>query len=199
LNWQKIARAIFYFDINALLHGVFLANLEDGRVKMPRSISAFIEAKGVREVVSGGTKSNPIDPTGKLRAKNFDKDVYGNVPYQRVEFSAESITAYFNLDLGLLRSYALGQEAFELLVLLTLYKTRAFLDGGTRLRTACDLKTKGSIVVTEPEGFVVPEEQALIGGLTERILSCKPMFADPPITEIKTPVLLKKGKEPEVE
>ena len=70
---------------------------------MSRALSSFIEARNAREAVSGGVKFNPIDPTGKLRAKEYDKDVYGNVPYQRVEFTAEQITAFFNLDLGCLR------------------------------------------------------------------------------------------------
>ena len=40
---------------------------------MPRALSAFIEAKNVREAVSGGVKNNPIDPTGTIRAKGYDK------------------------------------------------------------------------------------------------------------------------------
>lgn len=110
INWQKVANALFKYDVNSLLHGTFMANLGDGRLKIPRALSGFIEARNVREVVSGGVKFNPIDPTGKLRAEGFDKDVYGNVPYQRVEFTAEKITAYFNVDVGLLQSYALGKK-----------------------------------------------------------------------------------------
>jgi len=110
VDWRRIARAMFKYDVNSVLHGAFMANLEDGRIKLARAISGFVEAKGIREVVSGGVKNNPIDPTGKLRAKEYDKDVYGNVPYQRVEYTAEKITAYFNLDLGLLRSYDLGSS-----------------------------------------------------------------------------------------
>lgn len=197
IDWQKIAKAVLFYDANALLHGVFLANLEDGRIKMPRAISAFIEAKGIQEAVSGGTKNNPIDPTGKLRAKDYDKDVYGNVPYQRVEYTAERITAYFNLDLGLLKSYDLGKDAWELLVALALYKVRNFLTDGTRLRTACDLKTTGAISVTEPSDFAVPNDEVLFQYLQKKIVACKPMFADPPVTEFETPVVLKKGKEQE--
>ena len=184
LNWQKIARAVFRYDINSLLHGAFLANLGDGRVKIARSLSGFIEAKNIQEVVSGGVKNNPIDPTGKLRAKNFNKDVYGNVPYQRVEYTAEKITAYFNLDLGLLQSYDLGKDAFELLVALALYKVRAFFDQGTRLRTACDLKLIGDLTVTEPNGVSIPSNSELLGLIKEKIAACKSMFVDPPVTEL---------------
>ena len=173
----------------------FLANLEDGRVKMPRAVSGFIEAKGVQEVVSGGVKNNPIDPTGKLRAKNYDKDVYGNVPYQRVEYTADKIIAYFNLDLGLLRSYDLGKDAYELLVALVLYKIRVFLEEGTRLRTACDLKPLGNIKVEGDHGFMIPNKADLLEFLNQKIIDCKSMFADPPVTEITTKTVIKKKTE----
>ena len=199
LNWQKIARALFRYDVNSLLHGVFLANLGDGRVKVPRSVSGFIEARNVREAVSGGVKHNPIDPTGKLRAANYDKDVYGNVPYQRVEYTAEAITAYFNLDVGLLESYDLGQDAFELLAGLALYKVRAFLDQGTRLRTACDLKVTGELKITEPGGFSVPVKEDLLDHLRRKIGDCKSMFSEPPVREITTETVLKKKAESENE
>ena len=66
IAWNKIAQALFYYDPNALIHGVFMANLEDGRVKMPRAITGFIEAEDVMEAVSGGVKNNALDPTGKF-------------------------------------------------------------------------------------------------------------------------------------
>jgi CRISPR-associated protein Csb1 len=195
INWQKIAQTIFHYDVNSLLHGVFLANLEDGRVKIQRAISGFIEAKNIQEVVSGGVKNNPIDPTGKLRAKNYDKDVYGNVPYQRVEYTADEIMAYFNLDLGLLRSYALGDDPFELLVSLALYKVRAFLESGTRLRTACDLKLAEDLRVTENNDFKVPARSTLLEDLQQKISDCTSMFADPPVTEITTATVVKKKQK----
>ncbi|MEE9911030.1 MAG: type I-U CRISPR-associated protein Cas7 [Deltaproteobacteria bacterium] len=186
INWQKIAKTIYRYDINALLHGVFMANLEDGRVKVARALSGFVEAKGVREVVSGGTKNNPLDPTGKLRAAEFNKNVYGNVPYQRVEFTAEKIIAYFNFDLGLLRSYDLGNDATDLLIALGLLKIRRFLDSGLRLRTACDLKIKDGIQVKEPDGFLIPEEKSLLDFIKTKIQQTKDMFASPPVTIIAT-------------
>lgn len=195
MNWQKIAKAVFHYDANALLHGVFLANLEDGRIKIPRALSAFIEARGVREAVSGGVKFNPVDPSGKMRREDYDKDVYGNVPYQRIEYTAEQIKAYFNIDTGLIRSYDLGQAANELLLALALFKIRVFLNGGTRLRTACDLKLAGELVVTEPQGAEVPSQLDLLGTLKKGILACKPLFASPPVTVVKAKVILKKDQE----
>ena len=200
INWQKIARALFKYDVNSLLHGVFLANLEDGRVKVARALSGFIEATDVQEVVSGGVKNNPIDPTGTLRAKDFDKDVYGNVPYQRVEYTARDIRAFFNLDLGLLKSYApggdgyLNHDAYELLVALALFKIRAFLEGGTRLRTACDLTPAGELM--EKDGYTVPSKDELLSFLKTKIQACKGMFAVPAITPIITETVIKAKRKP---
>ena len=87
-----------------------MANLEDGRVKVPRAITGFIEAEEAQEAASGGVKNNPLDPTGKIRAENYDKDVYSNVPYHRTEYTAKRIMAYFNIDLALLDGYGLDQR-----------------------------------------------------------------------------------------
>ena len=197
IDWRKVAATLFKYDVNSLLHGAFMANLEDGRIKVARAISGFIEARDVREVVSGGVKNNPIDPTGKVRAEDHDKDVYSNVPYQRVEYTAGKITAYFNLDLGLLASYDLGNDAFDLLVALALYKVRCFLDGGLRLRTACSFKTKGVMRVTEPDGFELPEAGALLQNVKEKTGAVGGMFPSPPVTEITCNTVLKAGKDEE--
>lgn len=196
LNWKKIALALLYYDPNSLLHGAFLANLEDGRVKVQRAITGFIEAEGINEVVSGGVKNNPLDPTGKIRANNYDKDVYGNVPYHRMEYTAERIVAYFNFDISLFEGYGLPKEAKELLIALGLYKVRRLLNQGLRLRTACDFVVKDEIRVTSPNGFVIPDEDVLLKVIQDRIQACNSskLFAAPAITELSTEVK-KKGKD----
>jgi len=177
-----------------LLHGVFMANLEDGRIKIPRALSGFIEAEGAREVLSGGVKNNPIDPTGKIRSVNFDKDVYGNVPYHRTEFTAAHIEAYFNLDLALLHGYGLGPTPTELLIALALYKIRRLLLGGLRLRTACDLTLRSELVIDAPTGFAMPSAEALLDAIRKNIDECSKqgLFANPPVTELTTEVKNKK-------
>ena len=50
------------------------------------------------------------------------KEGFGNVPFHRTEFTAEKITAYFNLDLSLLRGYGLGEDATDLLIALALFE-----------------------------------------------------------------------------
>lgn len=188
ISWPVVAKALFRLDVNSLLHGCFLANLEDGRVRTARAVTGFIEAKGVQEAVSGGVKNNPIDPTGKLRAVNLAKDVYGNVPYQRVEYTAESITAYFNIDMGLFKGYGLPTEARELLIGLALLKIRRFLDGGLRLRTACDFDLVGPAKVNAPEGFVLPREEELLAAVQASIKACSELLGQPAVTELTTKV-----------
>jgi CRISPR-associated protein Csb1 len=198
IDWRKVARAIFKYDINSLLHGVFLANLEDGRIKMPRAITGFIEAIDAQEVVYGGVKTNPIDPTGKIRAEEFDKDVYGNVPYQRMEYTAREIKAFFNIDLGMIQSFELKEDAENLLIGLGLYKIRSFLDDGLRLRTACDLKLKdGDLTVQEPIEGQIPSKTALMESIQDSIQVCSDRFASPPVTEIKTNTVMKKSEQGE--
>ncbi len=193
IDWKKVAKVLFKYDPNALLHGVFLANFEDGRIKIPRALTGFIEAEDIREAASGGVKNNPLDPTGKIRAVDFDKDVYSNVPYHRMEFSSSKITAFFNFDLALLDGYGLGKEGKGLLIDLGLYKIARFLDRGLRLRTACDFKTAGDVVVKEPEGFSFPSEADLLKQVQEGIEVCRreKMFADPPVTELSVKVKVK--------
>ncbi|MDD1761935.1 MAG: type I-U CRISPR-associated RAMP protein Csb1/Cas7u [Methanothrix sp.] len=194
LNWKKIAAALFYYDPNALLHGAFMANLDDGRIKVPRALTGFIEAEGVREAASGGVKNNLLDPTGKIRAENYNENVYGNVPYHRMEYTADRIVAYFNFDLALLEGYGLEPEARDLLVALGLYKIKRFLSNGLRLRTACDLKPRGTIKMIAPDKFTLPEEKVLLAAVQKGIEACtvKGLFSVPPVTEIITKVVQKK-------
>ncbi|HDR68032.1 MAG TPA: type I-U CRISPR-associated protein Cas7 [Bacteroidaceae bacterium] len=195
LDWKKIASAFLYYDPNSLLHGAFMANLEDGRVKVQRALTGFIEAEGVNEVASGGVKNNPLDPTGKIRAENYDKDVYGNVPYHRMEYTADRIIAYFNFDISLLEGYGLPDEAKELLIALGLYKIRKLINQGLRLRTACDFVLKDDIKVTSPDGFLIPSENDLLKIFQEKMQACSSsgLFANPAVTEIVTPVKQKKN------
>jgi CRISPR-associated protein Csb1 len=193
IDWKRIARAVFYYDPNSLLHGVFMANLEDGRVRLPRAVTGFIEASNVQEAASGGVKNNPLDPTGKIRAENYDQNVYGNVPYLRTEYTAASIRACFNLDLALLEGYGLEPEAKQLLIGLALYKIRRFLRTGLRLRTACDFECEGELAVDRPAAFLVPAEPDLLKRVQECIRLCaeKKTFASPPATELVTKCVLK--------
>jgi CRISPR-associated protein Csb1 len=99
------------------------------------------------------------------------------------------------MDLALLRSYELGESAFNLLVSLALYKICSFLGNGMRLRTACDLKRIGEINVKSPDGWTFPEGETLRSAISELIPKCQDLFAKPPVTELKTKVKIKEKKE----
>ncbi|MFP4296096.1 MAG: type I-U CRISPR-associated RAMP protein Csb1/Cas7u [Halothiobacillaceae bacterium] len=181
VDLRKLAATLVRVDTNAALHGVFLAKKElaGGRLRLPRALSGFIEAEDVRVAPSGGVKIDTVDPKGDT-SKGF-----GNVPYARDEYVASAITAYFNLDLAQLRAFGLGDTAETLLIALSLFKVRRFLETGLRLRTACDLDCTG-VRVTRPESFEMPSltelEQAM-PGLIEQAAS-ENFFNEPRITEI---------------
>lgn len=196
IPWSRAAAAVFYFDPAALLHGVFFANIEDGRLRFPRILSGFIEASNVSEAASGGVKNNHFDPSGDIRADGYDKDVYGNVPYSRLEFTAEDIRAYFNIDLAQLRGYRLPEAAQDLLLALALYKVRRFLDEGLRLRTACDLVVKDALHATAPAGFAIPTTDELANLLPTFIATArkeKDLLA-PDVLRLNTRTVRKSGK-----
>ncbi len=167
VDLRELARVLLEFDSNSLLHGVFLAKKElaGGRLRLARSLSAFVEADGARRAVSGGVKNDSVDPKGDT-AKGF-----GNVPFPRDEWTAERVTAYFNLDLRQLRAYGLGGDVERLLILFALFKIRRLLAEGLRFRTACDLDVV-DLRVTRPAGFTPPPLAALEGelpGLIQRV------------------------------
>lgn len=161
VDLRKLAGVLLQLDINALLHGVFLAkkDLAGGRLRLPRALSGFIEAADSKVAASGGVKNDSVNPKGDT-AKGF-----GNVPFSRDEFVSPNIVAYFNLDLAQLRGYGFERPVLDLLIALALYKIQAFLERGLRLRTACDLELSNEIEVQRPLGFALPAladlEQAL--------------------------------------
>ena len=143
---KQLVPALLEFDINSLIHGVFLEEIA-GVIRIPRVLSSFIEANGALVASSGGVKFNRVDPTLKGGE--------GNVPFPREEWVAEKITAYFNLDLRQIRAFGLGDDVERLLIAIALFKIRRFLAEGLRLRTACDLDVE-KITVTNPSHFQLP-------------------------------------------
>lgn len=181
VDLKLLAKVLLKYDVNALVHGVFLAKKElaGGRLRLPRMLSSFIEAEQTEVVASGGVKKDEVDPSGDT------KKGFGHVPFHRDEYTAEKITAFFNLDLAQLRGYGLPKEAETLLVALSLFKIQKFLRDGLRLRTACDLEPSGAIVIKRPEGFSLPTLDALEKELPTLIKAASSSFADPAVTEVK--------------
>jgi len=178
IDFKKFYSILLKYDPNCLIHGVFLEEI-DGRLRLPRMLSAFIEAEGMLPAQSGGVKFSRVQPSLK--------EGLGNVPYSRTEYTAEKITTYFNLDLAGVRGFGLGDDVEEFLIIFSLYKIRRFLREGLRLRTACDLKTVSELKVTNIEGVEIPELAELEKQLVASIetLRSKGYFADPPVTVIE--------------
>jgi CRISPR-associated protein Csb1 len=179
VDLKKLARIVMKLDTNTLLHGLFLAKKElaGGRLRFPRAISSFIEAKNVKTASSGGVKNDSVNPKGDT-AKGF-----GNVPFARDEFVSPEITAYFNIDLAQIRAFGLGKEAENLLIALSLFKIQKFLQTGLRLRTACDLTCTG-LTVTLPENYGIPSLEDLEKELPAMIEACSGLFSNPRITTV---------------
>lgn len=189
---KLLARTLLKYDVNALLHGVFLAKKElaGGRLRLPRSLSGFIEASNVGVAASGGVKMDRVDPAGDTKLG------FGHVPFHRDEYTAERIRVFFSLDLAQIRAFGLGEAAEQLLINLALFKIQKLLSGGLRLRTACDLEAvDGGPRVTRPAGFALPELNELaetLPGLIKTVAG-QGLFADPVVTRVS--YVPKKGKK----
>jgi CRISPR-associated protein Csb1 len=174
---RRFLLAVLKYDPASLLHGLFMSQVDDPRLRFARAMSSFIEARGARVAQSGGVKNDRINPSGET------KDGFGNVPFARTEYTAEKTTAFLNLDLRQLRSFGLPAPALELLELLAMYKFQKLLRDQLRLRTACDFEAK-AVRVTAPQGFELPSIDALEEALPAAVAACKEFFADPPVTRL---------------
>lgn len=170
INRSILAKVVLKYDVGCLIHGLFLAKSElaGGRLRIARALSAFIEATGVRVAASGGVKNDHVNPSGDTKAG------FGNVPFARDEFTADSIDCHINLDLAQIRGYGLGEDVERLLILLALHRIRRLLDGDLRLRTACDLEPidGSNITAKRPEGFALPAMTELEDSLPDAIKKC---------------------------
>jgi len=167
IDRKVLARTLLKYDAGSLVHGVFLAKeqLAGGRLRVARALTAFIEADGVKVAASGGSKQDHVDPTGRAYGQGGAEKGFGHVPFPRDEYTAERITLYASVDLGQIRGYGLGEDTTKLLILLALFKLRAFVDSPMRLRTACtfELENGGAIESRNVKGFELPIRQDLVG------------------------------------
>lgn len=183
---RRLASVCLRYDPNSIVHGVFLEKIA-GRFRLPRALSAFIEATDAQPAESGGVKFDRVFPEADRSRGISAERGFTNVPFARTEFTASSITAYFNLDLALLSSLGLPPEGENLLRVLSLWKIRRLLDGGLRLRSACDLECRG-VRVTRPDSESLPTAEELDAAVKKAIAACREAghFADPPVTEVST-------------
>lgn len=122
----KMVPEIFQRDPGCVLHGVFLDDI-DGRVRLPRLVSAYIEASSPNQANSGGVYRGEVTATD-------------NIPYPRQEFSSTDITASFIFHMSTLKGYNLEKPKNRFLQAWALYKIDRFLNQFLRLRTACEFE-----------------------------------------------------------
>lgn len=181
---DKLLRALLKFDPNSLLHGVFLEKIA-GVIRLPRALTAFIEAEGVTVAASGGVKNDRVRAS-KGEEGRTAKEGFGNIPFHRDEYCGK-IEAFFNLDLALIRGFGLGTDVESMLIAVALFKIQRLLRDGLRLRTACDLEVDGELTVQRPGGFTVPSLEELENekhGVPALIKKASSGFAKPSATDL---------------
>ena len=161
----QVARALLKLDPGTLLHGSFIYDLRPA-LRVDRMLGGYIEARDVHPVVSGGVRFDHADPSGPA-SRNL-----GHIPFHCTDYTAGSIRAYFCLDLLLLESYGLSQQANSFFVDLSLYKILRFLRRGLRLRSSCLLQLV-ELTVQEPYDFVIPTEDQLESRLAGAIAALR--------------------------
>lgn len=185
LSSRDIAAAIFKLDPLCLIHGVFFAESSKvwpGQPKIARALTGFIEADDVEPAVSGGVKRDQV--MHESSEGSSSKEGYGSIPFHRIEYTAGSITAFFSLDLAQLRAYGLSADATDLLEAIALWEIRSLLDGGLRLRTACDL-VPTEAVITDQSGAELPALENLEARISELIGKCSLEFDQGQPLEVK--------------
>ncbi len=181
---RQIARAVMGLDPMCLLHGVFFAEsakIWPGQPKIARAVTGFIEATEVERADSGGVKRDAVRHSIGEGAGGSSEG-YGTIPFHRTEWTAAEITAFFTIDLGQIASYGLGDAGSALLRAIAQWEIRSFLDGGLRLRTACDLSAI-SDVVTDRAGVALPNAETLSSEISRLIPLCADML-DGGVTDV---------------
>lgn len=141
-KWWNVFKAIFGVDPNSLVHGVLFPQWQ---IKIPRALTAHLEAIGASRVDRSGVK--------------FDKEL-GPKSDKRVQAifavddaTAESIRATFVLDVSLIRSFGrkkkegeeqsqlgLSEKQKEFLIAFALWKIQKLLESPFRFRSGCHLR-----------------------------------------------------------
>lgn len=177
LDYGRMSAAVAGLDPFCLVHGVFFSQKEWwGQPKFPRAVSGVIEAHGVRRAVSGGRKADRVRHDIKDKEAGGSQEGYGSVPFHRTEWTAKKIVASFVVDVELLRSYGLPAPVTDLLEALALWEIRSLLDGGLRLRTACDLEVFGE--VHTQRGDELPSAEQSAARIAELLPQGKDIFGD---------------------
>lgn len=178
---SELAGRVAELDPLCLLHGVFFAEKENvwpGQPKVPRAVTAFVEAVDVEPVVYGGVKRDHVWQSlpPDRRPSGGTEEGYQNVIFHRTEYTAQRILASFIIDIQQIRSYGLDEGATDLLVGLAEWEIRSLLDGGFRPRTACDLEPLEDPV--DRAGVPLASTEDLEERVRDGIAACAELFGD---------------------
>ena len=138
-KWWNVFKTIFELDPNSLVHGVLFPQWQ---IKIPRALTAHLEAFGAGRVDRSGVK---FDRLGKTTSRQpiFAVD----------DVTAGSIRATFVLDISLIRSFGrmkkdgdeetqlgLSENQREFLIALALWKIKKLTEDAFRFRSDCHLR-----------------------------------------------------------
>ncbi len=129
-DWWNVFSAIFKYDPNSLVHGILFPAMG---IKIPRVLTAQMDAFGAARVTSSGVKFDKLLMTTS-----------GQPIFAKDEETAEEIRATFVIDLALIRSFGngsgLNDAQKQFLVAFALWKVTQLLQNPFRFRSGCDLE-----------------------------------------------------------
>jgi CRISPR-associated protein Csb1 len=182
-DWWNVFSTIFKYDPNSLVHGILFPAMG---IKIPRVLTAQMDAFGVARVTTSGVKFDKLLMTTS-----------GQPIFAKDEETAEEIRATFVIDLALIRSFGNGEglndAQKQFLVAFALWKITQILQNPFRFRSGCDLEFQ-SLSVNSNESYAeLPDIQ-----ITNFITNAK--FAEPAadrITKVywKKDDIFKKAKD----
>jgi len=97
------------------------------------------------------------EETVTQKLKSSPKDVFSQL--------LAIITLYVSVDLAQILGYGLDDDATKMMILLALFKLRAFVDSPMRLRTACWFELKGDNAIRSKDSgdFALPNLKDIVG------------------------------------
>jgi len=158
-----LAQKLFNIDPGCILHGVFLEAL-DGRLRLPRLVSGFIEAANPNQVNYGGVHR------GEVSAKD-------NIPFPKQEFTSEDIQASFILHLATLSGHKLDEPQNRFLILWALYKIDTVLRRCLRLRSGCEFQAVKIMPSLDDKPWTWPSSEDIKADFASAKDACFPTVA----------------------
>jgi len=144
-DWWNVFRAVFKFDPNSLVHGILFPAMG---IKIPRALTAQLDAFGAARVASSGVKFDKLLMTTS-----------GQPIFAKDEETAQEIRATFVIDLALIRSFGRGTDGLtdpqkQFLVAFSLWKIAQLLQHPFRFRSGCDLEFVDLVIDGDSENPV---------------------------------------------